>query len=109
MKFLEKLANIYRVVLDTTGSARDYPRSYEVAVSDDGENWTRPVAKGKGTHAVTSIVFDAVRAQYFRIMQTGSVKGLHWSIHEMSVFAKRDKSNSVAIVQPEKSEKTKNK
>ena len=106
---MKKSCNIYRVVLDTTGSARDYPRSYEIAVSDDGENWNRPVAKGKGTHAVTSIVFDAVRTQYFRIMQTGSVKGLHWSIHEMSVFAKRDKSNSVSIVQPEKGEKTKNK
>lgn len=92
--------NIYRIVLDTTGSARDYPRGYEVAVSNDGEKWSAPVVKGKGTHAITSIAFDAVNARYFRITQTGSVNGLHWSIHEMSVFEKGGKVAEVAKVQP---------
>ena len=59
-----------------------------------------PVAKGKGTHAITSIAFDAVNARYFRITQTGSVNGLHWSIHEMSVFEKGGKVAEVAKVQP---------
>ena len=95
--------NIYRIVLDTTGSARDYPRGYEVAVSNDGEKWSAPVAKGKGTHAITSIAFDAVNARYFRITQTGSVNSLHWSIHEMSVFEKGGKVVEVAKVQPKES------
>ena len=41
---------------------------------------------------MTSIVFKEVDARYFRIIQTGSVDGLHWSIHEMSVFEKRGES-----------------
>ena len=83
---------IYRIVLDTAGSARDYPRGYEVVVSTDGEKWSSPVARGKGNSPVTSIVFKEVDARYFRIIQTGSVDGLHWSIHEMSVFEKRGES-----------------
>ena len=100
---MKESRNIYRIVLDSTGSARDYPRGYEVAVSADGKQWSAPVAKGRGTSAVTSIAFDAVSARYFRIKQTGSVDGLHWSIHEMSVFEKGGKVQNVAKAQPKES------
>ena len=82
------VVNIYRIVLDTTGSARDYPRGYEVTISKDGKFWSNPVAKGKGVSAITYIDFNPIAARHFRIKQTGSVKGLHWSVHEMSVFEK---------------------
>ena len=104
-----KSRNIYRIVLDTTGSARDYPRGYELLVSDNGQKWSKPVAQGKGIHAVTSITFDEVNVRYFRITQTGSVNGLHWSIHEMSVFEKRGKSESVAGAEPQKGKNSKTK
>ena len=94
--------NIYRIVLDTTGSIRDYPRGYVVSVSKDGEKWSVPVAKGKGTNAITTINFEAVNARYFRIKQTGSVNGLHWSIHEMSVFEKEAKVRNGTKVGPKK-------
>ena len=85
---MKKIRSIYRIVLDTTGSARDYPRGYEVAISKDGKVWSNPIAKGKGVSAITNIDFNRISTRYFRIMQTGSVKGLHWSVHEMSVFEK---------------------
>ena len=31
---------INRIVLDTKGSNRDYPRRFEVTVSTDGESWS---------------------------------------------------------------------
>ncbi len=64
------------------------PRGYEVAISEDGKIWSDPIAKGKGVSAITYIDFNPIAARYFRIKQTGRVKGLHWSIHEMSVFEK---------------------
>ena len=85
---MKKIRSIYRIVLDTTGSARDYPRGYEVAISKDGKVWSNQIAKGKGVRAITNIDFNRISTRYFRIMQTGSVKGLHWSVHEMSVFEK---------------------
>ena len=87
---MKESRKIYRIVLDTNGSARDYPRGYEVVVSSDGKKWSSPVASGKGDSPVISIVFREVDTRYFRIIQTGSVDGLHWSIHEMRVFEKRD-------------------
>ena len=85
---MKKIRNIYRIVLDTTGSARDYPRGYEVTISKDGKFWSNPIAKGKGVSAITYIDFNPIAARHFRIKQTSSVKGLHWSVHEMSVFEK---------------------
>ena len=99
---MKEVRNIYRIVLDTTGSTRDYPRGYEVSVSKDGEKWSVPVAKGKGVNAITTINFEAVNARYFRIKQTGSVNGLHWSIHEMSVFEKEAKVRNGTKVRPKK-------
>ena len=57
---MKKIRNIYRIVLDTTGSARDYPRGYEVTISKDGKFWSNPIAKGKGVSAITYIDFNPI-------------------------------------------------
>jgi lysophospholipase L1-like esterase/fibronectin type 3 domain-containing protein len=76
-----------RIVLDTTPSPNDYPRAYQVNLSQDGANWGNPVATGNGTSAVTTITFPATQAaSYFRITQTGSTPGNYWSIHELNVY-----------------------
>jgi hypothetical protein len=36
------------------------------------------------------IAFPATKAKFIRVTQTGSVKGLFWSIHELQVFAAPD-------------------
>jgi hypothetical protein len=78
---------IFKIVLDTTPSANDYPRGYQVNLSNDGSNWGSPVATGAGSSAVTTITFPPQTARYLRITQTGSASGNYWSIHELNVYA----------------------
>ena len=73
--------------LDTLASPGDYPRGYKVETSLDGTTWSKPLAEGKGSGAITDIPFAATPAKYVRITQTGAVNGLFWSIHELRVLA----------------------
>lgn len=75
-----------RVSFDSRASKDDYPRGYEIRVSDDGEKWSEPVVTGKGA-AMTSIHFPGQTvARFVRITQTGSDKGCFWSFNEMAVY-----------------------
>ncbi|MFA6545520.1 MAG: discoidin domain-containing protein [Limisphaerales bacterium] len=73
--------------LDATGSNGDYPRGYKVELSTDGRTWGQPVATGRGRRALTEIEFPTTKTKFIRITQTGSVKGLYWSIHELDVLS----------------------
>jgi hypothetical protein len=76
----------YKIVLDATGSAGDYPRGYLVNISNDGINWGSVVTNGSGSSAVTTITFSSpLVARYIRVTQTGSTSGW-WSIHEFNVY-----------------------
>ena len=76
------------IVLDSTSSGNDYPRGYEVHVSDDGKNWGQPVAKGVGSGPVTTIQIPAgTKSHFVKITQTGQ-DGFYWSIHELTIFGK---------------------
>ncbi|MEK7953000.1 DUF7133 domain-containing protein [Luteolibacter soli] len=75
------------LVLDTSGSANDYPRGYEVTVSKDGQEWSQPVAKGDSKNAITEISLDGTPKKFIRITQLGSAPGNFWSIHELRVLA----------------------
>ena len=63
----------------------DYPRGYEVYVSNSRTKLGQPVAKGKGKNAVTEITFAPTSGRYVKIVQTGKAEGLYWSIHELRV------------------------
>ncbi len=76
-----------KLVLNSANSPNDYPRGYQVFVSDDGVNWTGPIATGTGSVGTTPISFATQAARYIRIIQTGSASGTFWSIHEFNVFA----------------------
>jgi hypothetical protein len=74
------------LTLDAAGSRGDYPRGYEVYVSFDGGSWGKPIVSGKGTKPLTAIKFPTpVQTRFIKIVQTGSVPGLFWSIHELKV------------------------
>ena len=74
------------ITLDAAGSPGDYPRGYEVYVSFDGGNWGKSVTSGEGTKPLTEIKFPRpIRARFIKIVQTGSVSGLFWSIHDLKV------------------------
>ena len=75
---------IGKVILDASPSAGDYPRGYEVYISNYPEQWGEPVAVGEGTGPVTEITFPPKAGRYVRIVQTGS-HGLWWSIHELTI------------------------
>ncbi|MDP4721737.1 MAG: discoidin domain-containing protein, partial [Akkermansiaceae bacterium] len=72
--------------LDTSRSKGDFPRGYQVQVSDDGKNWSAPVAEGAGNEKF-QILFPKTSARFLRITQTGKDK-LFWSIHEMNLLGK---------------------
>lgn len=86
------------LVLDTTASAKDFPRGYEVRVSDDdGATWSEPVATGKAASAVTSIALaPGCTAGQVRIIQTGKRQGNHWSIHELSIYGRKSDGASAS-------------
>jgi fibronectin type 3 domain-containing protein len=77
---------VFKIVSDTTPSPNDYPRGYQVNLSNDGSNWGSPVATGAGYSAVTAITFAPQTARYVRITQTGSASANYWSIHEMYIY-----------------------
>lgn len=73
--------------LDQGKSPNDFPRGYEVTLSDDGATWGKPVAAGKGTSGVTNIEFSTARTKFIRITQTvPKTGGTYWSIHELQIF-----------------------
>lgn len=73
------------VTLNAGPSPGDYPRGYAVYVFADPGDPGEPVATGAGEGAITEISFTPVRGQFVRIVQTGSVGNLWWSIHEAQV------------------------
>jgi hypothetical protein len=74
-----------KITLDCARSDGDYPRGYEVYVSKSRTQTGRPVATGKGDGPKTEIPFAPSTGRYVKIVQTGKVEGLYWSIHELSV------------------------
>ena len=70
------------VVLDAAPSGGDFPRKYELYLSNDPDNFGEPVASGNGA-ALTDITCDAT-GRYLKIVQTGK-QGPFWSIHELKI------------------------
>ena len=66
------------LILDNSRFTKDYPRGYEVYLSDDGETWGEPVATGEGTENITAIEFPAHPCRFIKIVQTGDSQGAYW-------------------------------
>ncbi len=74
------------IFLDHRPSGNDWPRGWEAYVSQDGQNWGRPVAKGKGNARGTKITLPRpIQTRHLKIVQTGSAKKWHWSIHTTKI------------------------
>jgi hypothetical protein len=87
---LPEATTVSGVLLDAASSKRDYPRGYKVDLSDDGQNWKQSVATGRGNARTTEIIWPPTKTRFIRIAQTGSAKGLFWSIHELQVLQPPD-------------------
>jgi hypothetical protein len=58
-----------------------------VEVSQDGANWGKAVAEGKGSGAHTSITFAPVRAKFVRVTQTDAVENApNWAIANVRLY-----------------------
>ncbi len=84
---LKKARRIETIELETKGSRNDYPRSYELYLSNQPFDFGEPVLEGKGHGPVTVMRIEKpVAVRYLKIVQTGSSKGNFWSIHTMKVM-----------------------
>ena len=72
------------IVLDSNESPDDYPRRYDILVSQDGSNWTK-LETGIDNQSEIEIILPVQTAQYLRIEQNGSSSSQWWSIHELKI------------------------
>ncbi|MBI2422328.1 MAG: discoidin domain-containing protein [Candidatus Hydrogenedentes bacterium] len=80
-------ASIKGLVLDSSRSASDYPRQFEVFVSADGAAWGAAVATGVAETPVLELSFPPTPGRFVRIVQQGTAESNLWSIHELRVIA----------------------
>ena len=81
-------SEVVGVVLDNAKTAKEFPRGYEVTLSNDGVTWSNPVAAGSGAAPVTEINFPPTRVKFLRIALTAdSNRKASWSINELQVIA----------------------
>jgi len=86
--------NVTQVTAETNASPGDWPRGWELSVSDDGIKWSKPLAKGENqkTPIVDAKLPANTVARYLRLTQTLSGKaGGFWSIHELGVCGSEKK------------------
>ncbi|RXZ81941.1 hypothetical protein EBB07_13135 [Paenibacillaceae bacterium] len=74
-----------RVYVDAGGRGTDYPRGYQVLVSNDGSTWVN-AASGTGAETNTVVRLIPQVAQYVRIVQTGTATNW-WSVAEFNLFS----------------------
>jgi hypothetical protein len=79
---------ISRLVMDAGTSPDDFPRTFDIQVSDDGNNWTQ-IAGGAGSKQVTDVRFPAVKTRYVKIDQSSAYWPNYWSIAELNLYATR--------------------
>ncbi len=63
----------------------DYPRGYEVYVSNNGTQWGKPIAAGRG-RPTTTILFPPRTSRYIRVVQTRSSPN-YWGIAEFRIYS----------------------
>ena len=85
---LKKAQTFHKIVLDNTWAIYDFPKTYEVYVSNDTTNWGRPVSSGAGELGMTTILFHPKTARYVKIVQTGT-KDKPWSIFELNIYTNK--------------------
>lgn len=81
-----------RVLIDAGSLTTDYPRGYDIQVSNDGVNWTT-VSSGTGTDAALLAEFMPQTARYLKVVQTGNSTNW-WSIAELKVYGELEKSRN---------------
>jgi hypothetical protein len=84
-----------QIILDAAGSGNDYPRAYEVYVTDDTSSLGDVLASGAGTDVTVIDLPEKVTGQYIRIV-SGESNGQWWSIHEIDVPCVGSEINTIS-------------
>ena len=79
----------------TTPSYNEWPRGFQVFVSQDGRHWGEPVAAGAGRQVGTdtaraglaAAIFPRVTARYLKIVLTDSDPQKKWVINTLQVYS----------------------
>ena len=79
--------------LESVKNPRNYPRGYTVALSEDGNSWSPPVATGQGSGPVLEISFPPARAKWVRITQTGNAGNVPWTVDGLVLFGRSTASS----------------
>jgi hypothetical protein len=74
-----------QLTLDAGPSTSDYPRGYQVFLSNDPSSWGTVLLSGAGTAPLVTITMAQQTARYLRILQTGSATSW-WSIAEFNAY-----------------------
>ncbi len=86
-----KAQMIDRIEVSDHWPGGEFPRGYDLFLSDDGQNWGSPVVKGKGAN-ITLIAFPARLTRHFKIVQTGTLSaqnknlGRPWQTRSITAF-----------------------
>ncbi len=91
-----KPCQVTRVIADCQASAGDWPRGWELTVSDDGATWSKPLAKGESQKTAVTLLDlklpAPATARFLRLTQTLSgATGNFWSVNEVLVFGQAQK------------------
>ena len=80
------LHSFTKITLDTgSNNNGDYPRGYQVFVSNDGSNWGNAIVSGNGTEQLVTISFAAQSARFIKVVLTASASNW-WSIYQFNVY-----------------------
>ena len=77
--------------MDASTRATNFPRAYEIYVSNDGTTWGSAIATGSSRSRITDVFFTSQTKQYIKIVQTVNEtyygwSNCWWSIGEMNVY-----------------------
>jgi hypothetical protein len=89
MADMKKPERFDKIVLDNTWALWHSPNQFEVTVSNDGKDWSKPIAVGSGKLGITEIPFPSQLARFIKITQTGTDTMYNWSVYEMDVYRKK--------------------
>ncbi len=84
---LGQVRSLSRVTLDTCQSPDDYPRAYELFLSEDGNDFGPALRSGPGRGGLQAIDFSTSAARFVRVVLSDSTDYYWWSIHELDVYA----------------------
>jgi len=74
------------IEMDAVESPKSFAKAYSVQVSDDGENWGKPIVTGIGEPDARINLMAPVTAKFVRITLTGKQGWQKWAINSLDFY-----------------------